>query len=501
METELRVMRHRLRSTIEELETANEELKSSNEEMMSMNEELQSTNEELTTVNDELKSRLDQLTVANADLRNFFESTQLAVIVVDAAMRIRNFTDAATAIFPLQPTDRGRDLAEVLSPMGARYIDLARRVAQTGEAVEDRLRDGTTGRDYALRIMPYRRLDSSQDGATLVFADVTDALALEHDLKDERERLALAIEVSGIGIWEYNPATGAIDLDRRAQTQFGLIGTPSTDMDVLLRGIDDEDRPNIERALRAVVANQQAFDESFRVDTPEGQTRWLRGLARLARREGESRVMGVSFDVSSERTLLAERELHLAEMNHRIKNLFAVVGAMVSSVERESTDAHTFSRNLRGRISALDRAHALMLRDDMRAPIPLDQLLDRILEPTRGEQQIEIAGPDTLVPVRELTPMVLILHEWATNSAKYGALSRPDGRLQVRWGTEDSVLCLIWDESVTEFSDLGTHGGFGSRLVQASILQLRAALDRDTSESRLTYRLSLPSFSLDTEHG
>ncbi|KAK0340283.1 hypothetical protein LTR94_031174, partial [Friedmanniomyces endolithicus] len=98
LEDELRLTRHRLRSAVEELETANEELKSSNEEMMSMNEELQSTNEELSTVNDELKTKVDQLTVANADLRNFFESTDLAVVVVDADLRIRNYTAAATTI-------------------------------------------------------------------------------------------------------------------------------------------------------------------------------------------------------------------------------------------------------------------------------------------------------------------------------------------------------------------------------------------------------------------
>ncbi|MFN4099564.1 MAG: CheR family methyltransferase [Pararhodobacter sp.] len=498
METELRVMRHRLRSTIEELETANEELKSSNEEMMSMNEELQSTNEELSTVNDELKSRLDQLTVANADLRNFLESTQLAVVVVDESMRVRSFTDAATAIFPLQLSDRGRDLAEVSSPLGARYIDLARRVAQTGEAVEDRLRDGTSGRDYAVRILPYSKLDGSQDGATLIFTDITDALTLERDLEDERERLALAIEVAGIGIWEYDPAAGTVELDRTEQALFGLVGTPTTDIDTTLRNVHEDDRQNIDRALRAVVANQQDFNESFRLRTDDGQTRWLRGLGRFARRDGEARVMGVNFDVTSERTLLAERELHLAEMNHRIKNLFAVVGAMVSSVERESTDAQAFSRNLRGRISALDRAHALMLRDDMRAPIPLQQLVERILEPTRGGQQIEVSGPDTLVPVRELTPMVLILHEWTTNSAKYGAMSQPDGELTINWGTEDGVLCLNWDETVKDFGEHGAHAGFGSRLVQASIMQLRAALDRDTSDSRLTYRLCLPTFDTDS---
>ena len=81
LEEELLRTRYKLRSAVEELETTNEELKSSNEEMMSMNEELQSTNEELSTVNDELKIKVEQLTIANADLRNFHESTELAVVV------------------------------------------------------------------------------------------------------------------------------------------------------------------------------------------------------------------------------------------------------------------------------------------------------------------------------------------------------------------------------------------------------------------------------------
>lgn len=495
MESELRAMRHRLRATVEELETANEELKSSNEEMMSMNEELQSTNEELNTVNDELKSKVDQLTIANADLRNFLESTQLAVVVVDDQMEIRSYTEAATALFPLQPGDRGRPLTEIRSALGERFVDLARRVAQTGEPVEDRLRDAAHGRDHAVRILPYQRLDGTRNGATLIFTDITDSLAMERDLADERRRLALAIDVARIGIWEYDPGTGLIDMDRRARAHFALTETESHDIENLLRRVHPEDRARIAQALRAVAADQHDFEETFRLDTADPRSRWLRGMARLARREGRPRIIGVCFDASIERHLLEDRELHLAEMNHRIKNLFAVVGAMISSVERESGDAQAFSRNLRGRISALDRAHALMLRDDMRAPIPLDQLIGKVLEPTRGAQRIELAGPDTLVPVAQLTPLVLILHEWATNSAKYGALSHGDGHLAVHWGTEGQGFRLLWDESVDNLPENGPHSGFGSRLVQASILQLQGDLAREALEGRLRYRLSLPPFA------
>ncbi|PWE27553.1 chemotaxis protein [Pararhodobacter marinus] len=496
MENELRVMRHRLRSTVEELETANEELKSSNEEMMSMNEELQSTNEELTTVNDELKSKVDQLTVANADLKNFFDSTQLAVIVVDRHMQIRSFTDAAMTLFPFQPGDRGRSLADVTSPLGTtRYLDHARKVAETGETIEDRMRDEQRGLDFAVRVMPYRLLDGAQDGATLIFTDITASLSLERALKDERARLALAIEVAKVGIWSYNPITGYTELDETEREFFSLSDDEPSDLAKLMDRVNEEDRDAVTRSLTDAAANKRNFDESFRVTDETGETRWLRGLGRFVLRDGDPRVMGVTFDISAEHRMLEERELHLAEMNHRIKNLFAVVSAMISSVERESESTRDFSKNLRGRISALDRAHALMLRDNMRAPIPLLQLLDRVLEPARGGQTIRIEGPDTLVPVRELTPLVLILHEWSTNSAKYGALSDPNGTLKVDWTNGDQEFRIVWEESIEAFEESDTGPGFGSRLVQASVMQLGADLKRDVSDELLRLTLSMPAFT------
>ena len=495
MENELRVMRHRLRSTVEELETANEELKSSNEEMMSMNEELQSTNEELTTVNDELKSKVDQLTAANADLKNFFDSTQLAVIVVDRHMQIRSFTDAAMSLFPFQPGDRGRSLADVTSPLGTtRYLDHARKVAETGETIEDRMRDEQRGHDFAVRVMPYRLLDGTQDGATLIFTDITASLSLERALKDERARLALAIEVAKVGIWSYNPITGDTDLDETEREFFNLNAEEPSDLSKLMDRVYEEDRDAVTRSLTDAAANKRNFDESFRVSGQNGETKWLRGLGRFVLRDGDPRVMGVTFDISAEHRMLEERELHLAEMNHRIKNLFAVVSAMISSVERESETTRQFSQNLRGRISALDRAHALMLRDNMRAPISLPKLLERVLEPARGGQEIRIDGPDTLVPVRELTPLVLILHEWSTNSAKYGALSDPKGTLAIRWTNGDERFQITWEESVDSFEDSGTGSGFGSRLVQASVMQLGAQLERDVADGMLRLGLSMPAF-------
>jgi two-component system CheB/CheR fusion protein len=129
LEREARDMREAMQSAIEEYETATEELKAANEEMVSVNEELQSTNEELETskeelqsvneelrtVNGELSGKVEQLDRANADLRNLFESTEVATVFLDRHLVIRSFTPAVTAIFNLQPGDVGRPLTDFAS--------------------------------------------------------------------------------------------------------------------------------------------------------------------------------------------------------------------------------------------------------------------------------------------------------------------------------------------------------------------------------------------------
>src|SRR5262249_31330293 len=113
LERELRETRERLQSMAEEYETAIEELKSSNEEMVSVNEELQSANEELQTVNHELTLKIDEVDRANSDLKNLYESTDIATVFLDRELIIRSFTPAVTRIFNLIPTDRGRPLTDI----------------------------------------------------------------------------------------------------------------------------------------------------------------------------------------------------------------------------------------------------------------------------------------------------------------------------------------------------------------------------------------------------
>ncbi|MBB3992004.1 CheR family methyltransferase [Croceicoccus naphthovorans] len=496
LEDELRITRHRLRSTVEELETANEELKSSNEEMMSMNEELQSTNEELTTVNDELKNKVDQLIVANSDLENFFESTQLAVIVLDAEMRVRSFTDAACELFPLQPGDQGRNLSDVTTNLDRNdCIDLARKVARTGQTLDERVRDKPTGRVFSLRILPYRRPDGSVDGATLVFTDITAPLELENQLAEQRERLELALRVAGIGVWEYDPATGKTKLDPVEQQLLAVSDDDATDIERILTHVHEDDRDDVNAALRQAMDGQKHYDQTFRIrDEAEG-IRWLHGLARRVRLGDDYHFIGVTYDVSPEREALAERDLLLREMNHRIKNLFAVISAMIGICEREADDVAGFAQELRRRISAMGRAHALTQRRNVDELVGLREIIDAVLTPARGGQEIRIDGEEAMIPAGKLTPLALIFHEWATNAAKYGVLSEEDGTLTISVSREGNDTVIDWRETTTEAKEAVNGQGFGTRLVEASVRQLDAKLDGDQDPHQFHRRLVLPGLN------
>lgn len=497
LEDELRLTRHKLRTAVEELETANEELKSSNEEMMSMNEELQSTNEELSTVNDELKSKVDQLTVANSDLRNFFESTELAVIVLDSDLRVRSFTEAATSIFPLQPTDRGRSLADVATKLDdAGYLDDARTVAASGAAVQRRVQT-KDGRTLALRILPYHTQHRTVDGATMVLTDITEALSLERQLAAERERLEMAMRAGGIGVWEYCAETGELILDQTSRQMLGLAADDAS-IDALLRRIAPDDRAEVEAMLRRAAAGTGEFEATFRTlpdggADADGDGRRIKSFGRLLGGSTPRRLVGAAIDITPEYMLAETRALMLREMNHRVKNLFAIVSGMISAGARAHGDIRTFADDLRERIAALGRAHSLSAPSGEQQATPLRTLLDATLAPYRGAAAITLDGPDLTIDRNCLSPLALIFHEWTTNAAKYGVLAGAGGALKVTWRRDADGVAIVWRETGGAPPPADTGRGFGTILVETSIRQLRGQLERGTVDGAFQMCIRLPA--------
>lgn len=196
LEQELQQTREEAQSTREEMQTSQEELKSMNEELQSTNEELQSTNEELTTskeemqslneelqtVNCELQAKVDELSAASNDMKNLLNSTEIATVFLDGALRVRRFTDKATHIFKFIPGDVGRPVTDLASEL--EYPTLAddtRDVLRTLVPLEKPV-VARGKRWYAMRMMPYRTVDDRIDGVVITFTDMSLAKKFEAEV-------------------------------------------------------------------------------------------------------------------------------------------------------------------------------------------------------------------------------------------------------------------------------------------------------------------------------
>lgn len=199
---EIQTLHEEMQGTIEELQSTNEELQSTNEEMQSTNEELQSANEELTSskeemqsmneerqvVINELQSKLDDLALAQSDMENLLNSIDIATLFLDRALNVRRFTDKATKVFSLRDTDVGRPLSDLTTRLI--YPDLTDDIRSTLRTLMFSEKEIPTddGRWFKVRVMPYRTLANVIDGAVITLVDITEAKALEADLREAGAR-------------------------------------------------------------------------------------------------------------------------------------------------------------------------------------------------------------------------------------------------------------------------------------------------------------------------
>ena len=172
-------------SMYEELQSTNEELQSTNEELTTSKEELQSLNEELMTVNAELQTKIIQLTQTTDDMATLLRSTEIGMIFLDTELRVRRFTEPATRIVNLIPSDVGRPVTDLGTNVqdGNSIFKNARQVLDT-LAVREKQVQVTNGDWYLMRILPYRTSDNRIDGVAITFVDITKIKRLEQSLQE-----------------------------------------------------------------------------------------------------------------------------------------------------------------------------------------------------------------------------------------------------------------------------------------------------------------------------
>ena len=211
-------------------------------------------------------------------------------------------------------------------------------------------------------------------------------------------------------------------------------------------------------------------------------------IARSARAEAVAAQAEVLAAARDRADLLAK------ELNHRVKNLFAVVLAIVKLSARDAPEAKPVTESIVQRIQALLKAHEVSQGELDRPEVSLAALVETTLAPYRSHAlTASVGGPEITLHARSITPIGLLLHEMTTNAVKYGGWSQPGGTIAVDWAREGGEIELTWRESGVAIDPQPPREGFGSLLMTSAARQLGGSVERELTGEGATITIRFPA--------
>ena len=274
------------------------------------------------------------------------------------------------------------------------------------------------------------------------------------ELQDLEQRFHFLSDAMPHLVWAAN-AQGQVDYLNRGWNDF--IGEPpekSYDHG-WIEFLHPDDRPVVAAAWQRAVESNHGYEVEYRLRRGDGEYRWFlaRGLPMLDSAGRARRWIGTSTQIHEQKASTERMELLSRELNHRIKNIFAVIGGLIALTTRKSPELRELAAELQGRILALGRAHDFVRsdrRDELRlhARSSLKGMLRALIVPYQDDaaQRIVLKGDDIPIDDRSATPLALFFHELATNAAKYGALSNVNGTVTIAI-TQGETIEIVWSEN------------------------------------------------------
>lgn len=445
------------------------------------------------------EDRLDEReTLLEALFASIDEGYCLCEIVVDGAgrpadVRIHEANGVLSAILGTDDAV-GRTVREMVPDLEAAWIDTLASAALERERL--RVEKPVAGLGKTLEVFAAPARPNGRFVA--VVKDVTAARAAEWRLRESERRLASALRAGRLGVWDYDPRTGALEWDGIARALFRAGEKEPVSPSLFESSVHPHDLETVRAAIaRSLDPDERApYALEFRaIDRADGRILWLRTDATVTFEDGVPvRMVGTVADVTERREAEELQRLLIHEVDHRAKNLLAVVKSIVRLTPAHSLEA--FVGAINGRIQALDHAHALLSEASWKDPL-FGELMDRELS-AWGRERVGLSGETVRLPADMVQPLALALHELATNAAKYGALSVSGGRLDVAWQLDGAGdLAVTWRESGGPPAAPPDKAGFGTRVVTSAIeQQLGGTLDWDWGGEGLVCRFTVPAARL-----
>jgi two-component sensor histidine kinase len=291
-------------------------------------------------------------------------------------------------------------------------------------------------------------------------------------------------------------------MDGRGYDLWGVERSEFVSFEDLSEHIHPADRDRVRAAFAATRAIFGSYEIDFRIMVGD-EVRWI-----SARGQGDDAgivrgtMFGIFLDVTGRKHAEEANELLAGEMSHRVKNLLAIASGLTLITSRSTTTAADLARDLTGRLAALGRAHDLVGPTQARGEKAalLGDLLSVLLAPYDdiGELgRIRVSVPRISVGEKSGTTLALVIHELATNSLKYGALSVPTGTLDVSCTAPSDEVVLLWTERGGPHVEApAAAAGFGSKLVTRSMSGLGGSINSDWSTAGVVITLRMKAVRL-----
>lgn len=318
-----------------------------------------------------------------------------------------------------------------------------------------------------------------------------------HPLR-EVSHLKRALHAAGVALWTWTVETDAFAMDEQAFTLWGLPQTRTVTFEDLSSRIHPADRDRVRAAFNATRALVGAYEIDFRILIEE-EIRWISARG-LGNDEGlhQGRMSGVFLDVTGRKQAEEGHELLAGEMSHRVKNLLAIAAGLTNMTSRSAGSVEEMTRELIQRLTALGRAHDLVrpLADEQGRAALLGDLIAVLLAPYDDSGafagRVRVAVPRMGIGEQSATTLALVVHELATNSLKYGALSVQSGTLDISGTATEDEVCMVWTERGGPPVSSRGEQGYGSKLLNRSVTrQLGGAITTDWSDDGIIVTITM----------
>ena len=310
---------------------------------------------------------------------------------------------------------------------------------------------------------------------------------------------------TAVGVWEWNLRTNKVVWNPELAAIFGLEPDGVKSYADFRARVHPDDGAVVEHA-RDAARHHERLSVEFRIIRPDGKVRWISTTGGILYDEvtGEpTRIIGNSTDITERKRAEEHQHALVAELHHRVKNVLATVSAVVSRTGQGSSSVESFAAALEGRFHSMAIVHELLSSAQWRG-ISLKELVRCELAPYATRDNAEIRGPEIILRPQAGQAMAIVLHELATNAAKYGALSTENGHVSIRWycplnGSHRPVV-LEWQETGGPPVVAPRKSSYGTGIIRDLIpYELGGTVDYVLAPGGVRCRLELPAAWLSSE--